>query len=76
MQSKEHTTGIGTVVKLVKKSGLAYVQPDGSQSLLTFTFDKLDDYHGEDAEQLGLRDGSTVEFDFENNRIRSVKVRK
>jgi len=69
-------TSVGTVVKLLDRSGLGYVTPEGSNELFVFTFDKIQDYKGEEAQQLGLRTGATVTIDFKNHRISSIRLNR
>lgn len=48
------------------------VNPD--EKIVTFTFDKILNYSGQSAEQIGLKEGSVVEFEAPEGVVQSVKL--
>jgi hypothetical protein len=51
----------GTVLR-INNAGLGVVEDEHSQQQFVFTFDKIQNYRGEEARELGLTVGSHVRF--------------
>lgn len=63
------------VIERLNKKGFAVVRERQSDERYVFTFDKIRKYAGETARELGLQEGSEVEFDEEQNRVSSVEIK-
>lgn len=63
----------GVIVRL-NPAGLAYVEDVKSKEISSFTFNKIDSYSGESAEELGLKLGSQVAFSIADGIVRSVQI--
>jgi hypothetical protein len=47
--------------------------PDSNEQILTFTFDKIQNYAGQTADQIGLKEGAIVEFEAPEGIVESLK---
>ncbi len=63
----------GTIVR-VNPVGLAYTEDIKTKEIFSFTFDKIEGYRGESAEELGLIAGSRVVFSSSDGIVRSVQI--
>ena len=63
----------GTIVR-VNPVGLAYTEDIESKTIYSFTFDKIEGYRGESAEELGLIAGSRIAFSSADGIVRSVRI--
>jgi hypothetical protein len=66
---------VGKVVR-VTKQGLAYLSTgSGSERRdFPFTFDKIRKYRGQDAREIGLREGVRVRFSEKDGLVESVEI--
>lgn len=48
--------------------------PGSNDEILTFTFDKIQDYAGQTADQIGLKEGAIVEFEAPEGIVQSLKL--
>lgn len=64
------------VVERLNKKGLAVVKEQQSGERFVFTFDKIKRYGGQTARELGLQEGSEVEFDEEHHVVSQVEIAK
>ena len=55
------------------RSGLS-APPDSNDQIMTFTFDKIQNYSGETADQIGLKEGAIVEFEAPEGIVQSLKL--
>jgi len=55
-------------------TNLAQGRVDADEKLVTFTFDKILNYAGQSAEQIGLKEGTVVEFEAPEGVVQSVKL--
>lgn len=62
-----------TVAFPTEDGQMAEVSPENAKTV-TFTFDKITNYHGEEPEQIGLREGALVEFEAPEGIVRSAKL--
>jgi hypothetical protein len=62
------------VVFRTSVDGLVYIQEDASGRPYVFTFDKILEYRGQSAQELGLHRGTRVTFDLSEGRIRCVSL--
>jgi hypothetical protein len=65
----------GKIVR-VADHGLAFVSTGSGvhRRDLPFTFDKIRQYRGQAADEIGLRNGASVEISEENGRVESVEI--
>ena len=63
----------GTIVR-VNPVGLAYTEDIKSKEVYSFTFDNIEGYRGESAEELRLIAGSRVAFSSNDGIVRSVRI--
>jgi hypothetical protein len=57
---------------LVDLFGVGFIESTGTQ--YAFTFDKIQNYRGEQPQQLGLQKGCPVEFEADGLEIKSVVI--
>jgi len=48
--------------------------PESNDEIVTFTFDKIQDYSGQTADQIGLKEGAIVEFEAPGGIVQSLKL--
>jgi hypothetical protein len=48
--------------------------PGSNDEIVTFTFDKIQDYAGQTADQIGLKEGAIVEFEAPEGVVQSLKL--
>jgi len=48
--------------------------PESNDEIVTFTFDKIQDYIGQTADQIGLKEGAIVEFEAPEGIVQSLKL--
>ena len=48
--------------------------PESNDEIVTFTFDKIQDYSGQTADQIGLKEGAIVEFEAPEGIVQSLKL--
>lgn len=65
------------ILSRVTKDGVGYLVDQGSQKVFTFTFDKIANYRGESASELGLAAGVIVTYDLDKfGRVGEVKLKR
>lgn len=64
---------LGTVYR-VENTGFGIVVADSTHDDYAFTFDKIEGYKGEYAEELGLRAGSAIRFVVNDGQVIKVKL--
>jgi hypothetical protein len=63
----------GKVVR-IHEAGLCFVEEIGSSTVHAFTFDKIEGYGGQSAEELGLTVGCTILFAIVGGRVSTVAL--
>lgn len=48
--------------------------PESNDEIVTFTFDKIQNYVGQTADQIGLKEGAIVEFEAPEGIVQSLKL--
>lgn len=48
--------------------------PESNDEIVTFTFDKIQNYIGQTADQIGLKEGAIVEFEAPEGIVQSLKL--
>jgi hypothetical protein len=48
--------------------------PESNDEIVTFTFDKIQNYVGQTADQIGLKEGAIVEFEAPEGIVESLKL--
>jgi len=66
--------GRSGVVLRMSADGLVYIQEEPSGRSYVFTFDKIREYRGQSAQELGLRRGTRLTFDVSGDRVRCVRL--
>src|ERR1700727_2255171 len=64
---------VATVLQL-KDNGIGYLCEQDSSRTYVFTFDKIQDYKGENIDQLGLRIGAVVRVTLAGKRVARVQL--
>ena len=72
MTHGQHQSG---TITHVNQQGLAYVSNERGQDY-GFTFDKIANYRGEKASEIGLHRGSRIQFDEHDGKVSSVKIER
>jgi hypothetical protein len=55
------------VLSRITRDGVGYLVDQGSHKVFTFTFDKIPNYRGQSAAELGIAAGSPVTYDLDNS---------
>jgi hypothetical protein len=72
-RSSEEPLQKGTIVRL-DRHGLAIVKPEVGDDIYPFTFDKILEYGGQTASEMGLHEGSTIQFVRKEGKVSEVKI--
>jgi hypothetical protein len=74
VQNAAKAVRLSGIVRRIHEAGLCYIQEEGTDRALAFTFDKIRNYRGESSFDLGLSVGSHVSFTATGDQIQSVEI--